>query len=182
MKGLSRLETNFSTQPATAREDPRIPRANADPRRTQRAEAAPSKGATSPDAVNDGGRAYSFPKSLRLLKRAEFRRVYEEGRRESARICTIFFRSNGLPQTRLGITTPSALGGAVSRNRMRRRLREVFRLNQAQIPAGWDIVLNPRPAVAKVRFEALAREMLRLFPAAPPKAAPGQPEARDSRR
>ncbi|MGH9432356.1 MAG: ribonuclease P protein component [Terriglobia bacterium] len=131
--------------------------------------------------MKSGGRPYSFPKGLRLLKRPEFRRVYEEGRRESARLCTIFIRSNGLPQTRLGITTPSALGGAVVRNRIKRRLREVFRLNQARIAAGWDIVLNPRPKVATMPFESLTREMLRLFPTSPPKAAPGQQEARGSR-
>src|SRR5579883_3030510 len=91
------------------------------------------------------GPSQSFPKTLRLLRRPEFRRVYEEGRRGSARVCTIFYRSNGLPRTRLGITTPRALGKAVVRNRIRRRLREVFRLNQAAIPPGWDIVLNPAP-------------------------------------
>ncbi|HUY15098.1 MAG TPA: ribonuclease P protein component [Terriglobia bacterium] len=123
------------------------------------------------------GRPYSFPKGLRLLKRPEFRRVYEEGRRESTRICTIFTRSNGLSKTRLGITTPSALGGAVVRNRIKRRLREVFRLNQARIPAGWDMVLNPRPKIATMPFESLTREMLRLFPAAPPKAPHGQGKA-----
>ncbi|MDE3181753.1 MAG: ribonuclease P protein component, partial [Acidobacteriota bacterium] len=68
---------------------------------------------------------------MRLLHRPEFRRVYEEGRRGSARVCTIFYRSNGLGRTRLGITTPKSLGSAVKRNRIRRRLREVFRLNQA---------------------------------------------------
>jgi ribonuclease P protein component len=106
----------------------------------------------------------SFPKTLRLLRRPEFRRVYEEGRRGSARVCTIFYRSNGLPRTRLGITTPKALGKAVVRNRIRRRLREVFRLNQSAIPPGWDIVLNPHPTVAELPFPVLAREILRLFP------------------
>ncbi|MGH9453855.1 MAG: ribonuclease P protein component, partial [Terriglobia bacterium] len=93
----------------------------------------------------------------------------------------IFIRSNGLPQTRLGITAPSALGGAVVRNRIKRRLREVFRLNQARIPAGWDIVVNPRPKVATMPFESLSRDILRLFPPAPPETLHGQGEARGSR-
>ncbi len=131
--------------------------------------------------MKGGGRPYSFPKDLRLLKRPEFRRVYEEGRRESARICTIFTRSNGLPQTRLGITTPSALGGAVVRNRIKRRLREVFRLNQSRIPGGWDVVLNPRPKIASMPFESLTREILRLFPHEPPGTLDGQEKARGSR-
>jgi ribonuclease P protein component len=121
------------------------------------------------------GPSQSFPKTLRLLRRPEFRRVYEEGRRGSARVCTIFYRSNGLPRTRLGITTPRALGKAVVRNRIRRRLREVFRLNQAAIPPGWDIVLNPRPAVADLPFQVLVREILRLFPKEPPSDFAQQP-------
>ncbi|MGH9449493.1 MAG: ribonuclease P protein component [Terriglobia bacterium] len=117
----------------------------------------------------------SFPKSLRLLRRPEYRRVYEEGRRGSARACTIFYRSNGLSQTRLGITAPKALGNAVRRNRIRRRLREVFRLNRAAIPPGWDIVLNPRASVANIPFPALVKEILRLFPRHPAAALPLDP-------
>jgi ribonuclease P protein component len=110
----------------------------------------------------------TFPKALRLLKRSEYRRVYEEGERRSAPLGVVFYCSNGLSRTRLGITAPGRLGGAVLRNRLKRRLREVFRRNQGRIPPGWDIVVNPRPPVATVRFEKLEREMLRLFPSAAP--------------
>jgi ribonuclease P protein component len=124
--------------------------------------------------MKEGGSSQSFPKTLRLLRRPEFRRVYEEGRRGNARVCTIFYRSNGLPRTRVGITTPKALGKAVVRNRIRRRLREVFRLNQAAIAPGWDIVFNPRPAVAEIPFPDLVREILRLLPVSAPRVSCGQ--------
>jgi ribonuclease P protein component len=114
----------------------------------------------------------AFPKTLRLLRRAEFRRVYEEGQRRSAPLCTVFFISNGLPESRLGITTPKQLGNAVARNHVRRRLREVFRRHRPQIACGWDIVLNPRPPILKASFEAVTRELLRLFPQQPPKPEP----------
>jgi ribonuclease P protein component len=68
----------------------------------------------------------------------------------------------------LGITTPVRLGNAVRRNRLRRRVREVFRLNRANLPGGWDILVNPREAVGKVSFLTLQRELLRLFPRQPP--------------
>jgi ribonuclease P protein component len=110
----------------------------------------------------------TFPKAFRLLRRAQFKRVYDEGQRRSASICTIFYLSNGLPLTRLGVTAPVRLGNAVFRNRLKRRLREVFRLHRESIPGGWDIVLNPRQSVAKVAFPTLEREILRLFPQAPP--------------
>jgi ribonuclease P protein component len=114
----------------------------------------------------------AFPKTFRLLRRREFRRVYDEGQRRSASLCTVFFRSNGLPHTRLGITTPVRVGNSVVRNRLKRRVREVFRLNQSKLPRGWDILVNPRPAVATVSFVTLQRELLRLFPSQPPPPPP----------
>jgi ribonuclease P protein component len=115
----------------------------------------------------------AFPKTFRLLRRSEFRRVYDEGQRRSTSLCTVFFRSNGLPHSRLGVTVPARVGNAVLRNRLKRRVREVFRLNRANLPGGWDILLNPREAVAKVPFAALQRELLRVFPRLPPQA--GEP-------
>ena len=109
-----------------------------------------------------------------MLHRGEFRRVYDEGRRRSASLCTVFVRPNGLPQSRLGVTTPARLGNAVLRNRLRRRLREVFRRHRAQLPGGWDILVNPRVPVATVTFRALERELLRLFPSQAPAGMSGE--------
>ncbi len=120
------------------------------------------------------GAGHAFPKNFRLLRRSEFRRVYEEGQRRSAPLCSVFFHSNGLTETRLGITTPTRLGNAVVRNRVKRRLREVFRLNRSAIAGGWDIVVNPRQAVARVSFTKLTQEILRLFPQAPPPKPSGE--------
>ena len=117
----------------------------------------------------------TFPKHARLLKRADFRRVYDEGQRRSGPLCAVFFRPNGLAETRLGITVPARVGGAVLRNRVKRRLREVFRLNRATVPPGWDIVLNPREAAARVPFRSLEKELIRLFPNQPP--PPGSQES-----
>ena len=130
--------------------------------------------------VKEGSSPATFPKSLRVLRRADFRRVYDEGQRRSSRLCTAFLRANGLTHTRLGVTTPAALGNAVLRNRLKRRLREVFRLNQAAVAGGWDVVLNPRPAVARVAFQALVEEILRLLPRTPPPE--DHPRAREAVR
>jgi len=103
-----------------------------------------------------------------LLRRGEFRRVYEQGRRRSASLCTVFVRPNGLPQSRFGVTASARVGKAVVRNRLKRRLREVFRRHRANLPGGWDVVVNPRETVAKVSFRTLEGEVLRLFPSQPP--------------
>ncbi len=114
----------------------------------------------------------AFPKAFRVLRRSEFRRVYEEGQRRSGPLCALFFRSNGLQHTRLGVTASTRLGKAVLRNRVKRRLREAFRRNREVIPGGWDIVVNPREAVARVPYATLVKELCRLFPNQPPAEPP----------
>jgi ribonuclease P protein component len=63
----------------------------------------------------------------------------------------------GRTTARLGLTVPRAVGGAVVRNRIKRRLREVFRLHRAEIGTRWDIVINPRKAAFDASFEQLQR-------------------------
>ncbi len=89
--------------------------------------------------------------------------MYRAGKRRSSSHFTIFFRANDLPQTRFGVSIKKALGGAVVRNRIRRRLRELVRCHRQEIPAGWDIVIHPKSAVAKAPFPALAAELLRVL-------------------
>ena len=105
----------------------------------------------------------AFPKTFRLLRRSDYRRVYDEGQRRSASLCTVFIRPNGLAHSRLGITVPARLGNAVLRNRLKRRVREVFRLHRTDLPAGWDFLVNPRPAAGTISFAALEKELQRLF-------------------
>ena len=80
------------------------------------------------------------------------------------------------PATRVSLNGPpdQALASLSIRNRMKRRLREVFRRHRLALPGGWDIVVNPRPATAEVPFETLAKELLRIFP----KQAPESQQAR----
>lgn len=71
-------------------------------------------------------------------------------------------RPNGLGRTRWGISVKARLGQAVVRNRVKRRLREVLR--RAPLPAGWDVVVQPRTAeVATAEFAALSRELTGLL-------------------
>lgn len=168
--GVLAFETYLSTEPKTTGKDARLPDTHEDSRRPQSSQEPTPEGSLSPDSIRVCLRPQAFPKSFRLLRRSEFRRVYDEGLRRNAPLCTVFFRSNGLPQSRLGITVPARLGKAVLRNRLKRRLREAFRLNRSALPGGWDILVNPREAVATVPFPALVRELLRLFPSDPPPA------------
>jgi len=108
--------------------------------------------------------AHGFPRAGRLLKHADFERVYENGERHFGRHMTIFFLANELGgSARIGFTVSRALGGAVQRNRIRRRLREASRLRRSELRAVADVVINPKRSVLQAKFEELADEMARGF-------------------
>jgi ribonuclease P protein component len=98
-----------------------------------------------------------------LVRRSEYDAVYRDGRRRLSAQFLVFYRENGLGRSRFGISVKKALGGAVVRNRIRRRIREILRLNRSEIPSGWDMVIHPRSSVARSRFASLAAEFVRLL-------------------
>jgi ribonuclease P protein component len=115
---------------------------------------------------NTGKDGMTFPREARLVRRGEFDVIYRAGKRRSSSHFTVFFRANELPQSRFGVSIKKALGGAVVRNRIRRRLREIVRCHRMEIPAGWDIVIHPKSAVAKAPFAVLTADLLRLLQSA----------------
>jgi ribonuclease P protein component len=106
-----------------------------------------------------------FPREARLVRRSEFDAVYRAGKRRSSSHFTIFVRPNALPLTRFGFSIKKALGNAVTRNRIRRRLREMVRIHRQEIPAGWDVVMHPKSSVGKLPLAALTQDLLRLVKA-----------------
>jgi len=100
------------------------------------------------------------------VHRVEYDAVYREGRRRTNREFTVFLRPNGLSVSRFGWSIKKALGSAVRRNRIRRRLRETLRLHRQEIAPGWDIVIHPRSSAATAEFLALGAELLALLPRA----------------
>jgi len=104
-----------------------------------------------------------WPRSARLLKRGEFQKVYTTGRRVSTPLFAAFLLRTESPTSRVGLTVSRALGGAVKRNRIRRRMREAVRKHYMEIGPGWNIVFNPRRTVLEAESQALEREVGRLF-------------------
>ena len=109
-------------------------------------------------------RQFGFPRTCRLVHRAEYDAVYSDGRRRSSGEFTVFLRANGLEFSRFGWSVKKALGNAVRRNRIRRRLREILRVHRQEIAPGWDIVIHPRSSAATENFFVLTSELLKLLP------------------
>jgi ribonuclease P protein component len=89
--------------------------------------------------------------------------VYRAGKRLASSHFTVFVRPNELTLSRFGFSIKKALGGAVVRNRIRRRVREIVRCHRQEIPAGWDIVIHPKSTVAKAPFTVLEQDLLRVL-------------------
>jgi ribonuclease P protein component len=109
--------------------------------------------------------SFGFPKGVRILRTADFRKAYNEGKRFTGRCFAAFcLRVEREPGSgpRLGFTVPRAFGKAVLRNRVKRRIRETLRVRLAEVAPEWDIVINPRRPAIAAPVEELRREVDRL--------------------
>jgi ribonuclease P protein component len=103
--------------------------------------------------------ALKLPKAARLSRRADFRAVREQGNSWHGRLIVLGgLRTDETGAAKLGVITTRRVGSAVERTRLRRRLREVFRLQRPLLPAGLWMVIVPRRAAVNAQFAALAEE------------------------
>ncbi len=100
----------------------------------------------------------------RLRRRTEFLKCYRLGRRRQGRLAILYSRTNELAHPRLGITASRKVGGAVMRNRLKRRVREIYRRweERASLPPR-DLVVHLQPPAAKAPAAELRRELLDLL-------------------
>ena len=148
-------EENISTKQPPPRQKARVSRTDGDQERPGRDQTPPCERT---QAINSPALlSLRFPKADRLLKRADFLRVYEKGKRFEGRFMTVFILPAKLDRHRVGITaTKKAIGKAHDRNHAKRLLRESFRLSRAELdatPAKYDWVLNARRNLLNVRLD-----------------------------
>jgi ribonuclease P protein component len=119
-----------------------------------------------------------FPRTARLLRHADFERVYKQGRRHFSASMTVFYWPRPDTQApvpgmgrsaspaaglRVGFTVGRALGGAVQRNRIKRRLREAVRMTRPVAAIAVDVVINPKKSLLTTDFAAVLNEVSRAF-------------------
>ena len=141
---------------------------------------APKRSAVRPAAKAAAGLPRGFSRSGRLLKHSDFERVYRQGRRHFSSHMTVFYLrykegavpEPALPETvlpersaRIGFTVGRVLGGAVERNRIKRRLREAVRLRRSALQGAGavDVVINPKKSVLTAEFSVVLEEVGRAL-------------------
>lgn len=100
-------------------------------------------------------------KDVTIKENRTFRRIYSKGRSAVTPFLVLYCRPNGRQHNRLGITVSTKLGGAVVRNRARRRLREVYRLAQPDLKQGYDCILVARSRAVNGPYQKLTAAFYR---------------------
>ena len=124
-----------------------------------------------------------FGKEARLLKHADFDRVYRQGKRHFSANLTVFWARRGESQPRaavphgprVGFTVGKVLGGAVVRNRIKRRLREAVRSNLPGLATAVDVVINPKKSALTAEMPKLKQEIGAAWAAIHKKEPPRPP-------
>lgn len=106
---------------------------------------------------------YAFTRADRLLKRPEFLRLSKCGKGISNKNFVAKFNTGRLERTRLGITVSRRVGNAVARNRIKRLVREHFRLNRHCIAGCWDINISAKRAAANLSSDQAFLSLKDIF-------------------
>lgn len=116
-----------------------------------------------------------LPRALRVILRKDFLRIRREGKPRRDKWMTLWIAPNGRPYCRLGLAVGRHVGDAVTRNRVKRWLREAFRTRRASLPGGVDLLATPNPPAAHAGLDAIAEALQRLAVPGPGRAARPSP-------
>ncbi len=118
-----------------------------------------------------------LPKHHRIRKNNQFQAAYRQGKRFSSPYFTVYRQTRLGEPLRVGIVTSKKVGNAVTRNRIRRLIREVLRLRWSEWSAGFNLVIVVQPSVAGMTFQQVNTELETLLQRA--EVASGHSRGRD---
>ena len=98
-----------------------------------------------------------------LKKNTDFAKVYRQGRSRADRNLVLYTMDNSLPESRIGISVSKKTGNSVVRHRIKRRLKEIYRLNESLFCSGKDFVVIARPNAAEADYHELEQSLLKLM-------------------
>ena len=155
-------EADLPAQKAPSREGARISRPDANRRRPTRDRSPTGSRSEAADGLTNG-RGNNPPRLVMLSRPQDFAALQGAGTIRSHPLFSARFLRTDLETTRFGLSTGRKLGGAVVRNRVRRRLREVLRAMAPSFQPGWDVLIIARPAIIESDHEALVGALRRLL-------------------
>ena len=106
----------------------------------------------------------------RLRKNSDFQAVYRSGKSKAGHLTVLYCAKNNLPCARLGVSVSRKVGNSVVRHRLKRLIKEAYRLNEDRFPAGYDYVVIARKPAADKGYHEIERSLLKaagsekLFP------------------
>lgn len=100
--------------------------------------------------------------TVSIKKNHEFQRLYHKGKSAASPFLAVYTRRNRGGGNRLGLTVGKKVGGAVTRNRVRRRIKEIYRLHEGELQTGCDLVVVARVRAAFSSYQQLEKSFLAL--------------------
>jgi ribonuclease P protein component len=153
--GEAAYEKNVSTQQDQACSYPWFQGTHGNPGWPQGIECTSGQGSQAADGLTSAVKRHGFPRSLRLNRSGDFQPVFEQANRSADRYLTVLARANGAQKPRLGLAiSRKQVADATDRNRIKRLVRESFRLNQHDL-GGLDFIVMARQSAVQASREVL---------------------------
>jgi len=157
------LEEDLSTKQHLQEKNTRVQTAHEDQGRAPGAEKEACQREETADGLIKDDLDHSFPRSVRVRSRADYLKIQRSGRKMGGRYLIILSIDNDLPASRFGITVSRKTGNAVTRNRVKRRIRELQRLHRKNIIPGKDIVVIATREAPEATFTRMQAEYTNLI-------------------